>query len=405
MNNNPPDSQITNSLAPTLKEATLQQLRAHLDEVDFSILKAAALRAEVVREIGKRKASTNSTHTQADQNEHPLFDRDREREVYDRARQTAAQINLAPQTAHSIMLALVEASHRVQEEQSHQRALDSAPDEAKHILIVGGNGRMGKRLAPAFSQRGHHITIIESDDGQNPAIAARNADIVMIAVPMDKAVQVTLQYASLIRPDALLCDINSLKKDICNIMAQYCNGQAIGMHPMFGPTVHLLRRQKIVICPVKPGPLTKWICTELGRMGIELIETEPDVHDRIMANVQVLVHFSTLVMGEALKKTGIDITDSLRFTSPIYRLELAFVGRLFAQNPDLYAEIEMTNPYSTEVRKCFLNAAHDINEIIENHDRNMFDSMFQDVCRYFTGFSNEAMQLSDMIIDTLVAQP
>lgn len=413
---------------------TLDELRSRLDTLDRSILEAAARRTDIVREIADRKAnaarSASATPGRADAAptagatepgapspppsqqpparipaERPLFDRDREREVYQRARQIAVEVGLAPRTAHSLMLTLVEASHQVQEELSRQRALQIAPGEARRFLIVGGNGRMGRRLGPALAQRGHHIAGIEPDDGQDPALVAHEADIVMIAVPMSVAAEVTAQYGPLIRPDALLCDINSLKKEVCDAMARNCAGQAIGLHPMFGPTVHLLRRQKVVVCPVRPGPRTDWLRAELGAMGMELIEADPQTHDKIMAVVQVLVHFSTLVMGEALRKTGVSIGDSLRFTSPIYRLELAFVGRLFAQNPELYAEIEMTNPHGPEVRRCFLEAANELNDVVEHGDRDVFNSMFREVGKYFTGFSDEAMQLSDIIIDTLVAQP
>ena len=47
-----------------------------------------------------------------------------------------------------------------------------------------------------------------------------------------------------------------------------------------------------------------------------------------------------------LDLSGVGVEDSLRYTSPIYRLELAFVGRLFAQDPDLYGEIIRTNSYN-----------------------------------------------------------
>ena len=140
-------------------------------------------------------------------------------------------------------------------------------------------------------------------------------------------------------------------------------------------------------------------------MGVELVETDPVTHDRMMAVVQVLVHYSTLVMGDALRRTGLDLARSLTFTSPIYRLELAFVGRLFTQDPDLYAEIEMSNPYGHEVRQCFQDAATSLRETIASGDRAAFREAFGQVRDYFQDFGDEAMAVSDWIIDTLVARP
>ena len=72
---------------------------------------------------------------------------------------------------------------------------------------------------------------------------------------------------------------------------------------------------------------------EFQSLGAETIKSEPKRHDQIMAVVQVLVHFRTLVMGEALRQSGIGIQESLHFTSPIYRLELAVVGRPLCAGP------------------------------------------------------------------------
>ena len=140
-------------------------------------------------------------------------------------------------------------------------------------------------------------------------------------------------------------------------------------------------------------------------MGAELIETDPATHDRTMAVVQVLVHFSTLVMGRALSASDTPLEETLRFTSPIYRLELAFIGRLFAQDWQLYAEIEMANPRAQAARRRFLDAAAALDRAISTHDLDAFRALFEDGTRYFAEFADEAMTLSDHIIDELVKRP
>ena len=375
----------------------LTRLRTELDELDRRVLATAARRNEVVHRIATAKARTAGGR--------PLFDRDRERGVYERANAVAMEVGLSPQLAHQLMQALVQSSHGIQEQVSRQAAVAVAAEMARRFLIVGGHGGMGRLLGRELAARGHHVDVLELDDGRDRAQAVREAEIVIVAVPMEVARSVVHEIGPHVRPEALLCDINSLKQSTCEAMAQRCRAEAIGMHPMFGPTIHSLRRQKVIVCPVKPGPRTAWLRQELQQMGLELIETDPATHDRMMAVIQVLVHFSTLVMGEALRRTGASVEDSLRFTSPIYRLELAFVGRLFAQNPSLYAEIEMTNPYGDEVRRCFLDAAEALNRTIASGDREAFYKMFDGVSRYFKQFAGEAMHLSDFIIDTMVTQP
>ena len=62
-----------------------------------------------------------------------------------------------------------------------------------------------------------------------------------------------------------------------------------------------------------------------------------------MAMIQVLRHFSTIAYGNHLKEEAVDLAEITELSSPIYRLELAMVGRLFAQQPELYTEIIFSN--------------------------------------------------------------
>jgi prephenate dehydrogenase/chorismate mutase len=373
----------------------LAVLRAELDELDRDLLATAARRMALVRAIGDAKSGNGSAR--------PLFDRGRERDVYARSQAVAQQVGLPWSLARRLTEALVEASHEQQEATSVESS--KASDQKRRFLMIGGEGRMAKRLAADLVPRGHEVISVDQAEGEARAIElAGEADIVMVAVPMQIAASMTATLAPHVREDALLCDINSLKCDVCAAMTEG-RGEALGLHPMFGPTVRSLRRQKVVVCPVKPGPMGDWLRCELGRMGMELIETTPEAHDKMMAVVQVLVHFSTLVMGEALRRTGVSVEESLTYTSPIYRLELAFTGRLFAQSADLYAEIEMLNPYGAEVRRAFLDAADAMRSISDAGDREAFQRVFSGVSAYFEGFAGEAMELSDQVIDALVRRP
>lgn len=373
---------------PWMKE--LDQLRAQLDQADADLLQAAAQRQRIVAQIGALKARHG----------HNLFDRDRERVVFERAQHKAGELGLDSTTARGLMHVLVESSHRRQQE--HANRAQATSGQPRDILIVGGGGQMGQLLARHFAARGHRVNTLEPGDGQDRAAAVRAAQITLLSVPMALAPEIARELGPHVPQDGMLCDINSLKEEICDTMAQHCQAQILGTHPMFGPTVDSLRRQKVVLCPVRPGPLTRWLTMELGQMGLEIIRATPTEHDRMMAAVQVLVHFHTIVMGEALRRTGLGVRDSLRFTSPIYRLELAVVGRLFTQDPDLYAEIEMSNPHGQQVIAHFQEAARDLQEIVAQGDRDSFRQTFQEVTRYFGDFGGEAMTLSDYLIETLV---
>ncbi|NMC64402.1 MAG: prephenate dehydrogenase/arogenate dehydrogenase family protein, partial [SAR324 cluster bacterium] len=140
----------------------------------------------------------------------------------------------------------------------------------------------------------------------------------------------------------------------------------------------------------------------LQALGSKLTYSSPEEHDKMMAVVQVLVHFNTIVMGETLRDSGISILDTLKFTSPIYKLELSLIGRLFAQDPTLYAEILFQNPYSKNMRELFLKTANKFSCLLDREDRDAFKEHFVFGKEYFNYFAEESMQLSDRIIEEVV---
>lgn len=373
-----------------MNEQHLDTLRKLLDENDRELLKLAARRIELVREIHQEKLKTGKH----------VFDRTREQEVYRKAEQAAKVFNLDPLVAHQMIKVLVEASHSIQEEVQKGEVTTSQPQQ--HFLIVGGQGKMGARFAHALKERGYQVSVLEKEDTPTAKIVG-SADIVMICVPMHLAVAVTKQISPLVRQDALLCDINSLKEDICHVFSQ-ATCETLGMHPMFGPTVKSFRRQKVIVCPIRTGGRSGWFQKELGRMGFEVVECDPPTHDRMMGIIQVLIHFSTLVTGQALRESQVPLERTLPFTSPIYRLELATIGRLFAQSPELYAEIEMNNPAGLAMCKKFVLAAQSLEKIISSGDHAAFRSEFLESRTYFKDFAEEAMALSDSIIESLTAE-
>jgi chorismate mutase / prephenate dehydrogenase len=363
---------------------TLEALRAELDQVDRAIIEKLAERLRLVDDV-KRAKHASGKHA---------FDRSREREVLEAAEARAAELGVPTSLVRGVFSALLEASHSRQEQ---------SPLVQRNILLVGGRGRMGRLFGDQFTRRGHAIDVLEKDDAIDPKRIAA-ADVVFVAVPMTDATRVTAELAPLVREDALLCDINSLKREVCAEL-RACRGEAVGTHPMFGPTVGSLRRQKIVVCRIKPGPMSQWLEGELGRMGAELIESDPDTHDRMMAIVQVLTHFGILVMGQALAKSGVPLAETLRYMSPIYRLEVSIVGRLFSQSPELYREILMSNPHGVPYRDLFVAQARELADMIARGDRESFVARFRETSTFFAEFSREAMTLSDHIIDTVMSRP
>ena len=176
----------------------------------------------------------------------------------------------------------------------------------------------------------------------------------------------------------------------------------VGTHPMFGPGVHTLQGQRVVVCPGRGAEWLKWTMNAFTARGLMVNLSTPAVHDRAMSLVQVLTHFQTQVLGLTLSRMGMPLEEPLAFTSPAYLLELYVTARHFAQSPALYGPIEMNNPETARVTETFMSAAKEISQILETKDQPRFDALFAEVGTFFGAFTEEALEQSGFLIDRLM---
>jgi len=197
-------------------------------------------------------------------------------------------------------------------------------------------------------------------------------------------------------------DVTSVKTGPLAAMLASSRGSVVGTHPLFGPTVHSLQGQRVVLTPGRGDEWLTWLKTMLHARGLEIVEATADEHDRVMSVVQVLTHFTTEVMGRTLAALGVPLEQTLRYTSPIYLMDLLLTARHFAQSPDLYASIQMLNPQTPVVTEAFVRAAEEIRGFTGGPDHAAFQALFADVRRYFGDFTAQALAQSDFLIDRLV---
>jgi len=274
--------------------------------------------------------------------------------------------------------------------------------EPRTVAILGGGGGIGRRLAEMFGDLGHPVMVTDVDTPLSNVEAAKAADVVVVSVPIAKTEEVIREVGPHVRPEALLMDVTSVKTMPVEAMLASTEASVVGTHPMFGPGVHTLTGQRVVMVKGRGDDWYDWVKRMLTARGLVVTETTADRHDEAMAIVQVLNHFHTQVLGLALARMGTPLEETLKFTSPAYLLEMYVTARHFAQAPSLYAEIEMRNPKNAEVMKAFSDAAAELTEIVTSDDRERFTEVFDEVRGYFGEFTEEALEQSRFLIDRLI---
>ena len=367
----------------------LAVLRAMIDAVDHEMLELLARRNALVGEI----AAYKRTHGVA------IRDRDREREIIADRREWAQRLGLRPDVIESMLRLMLWASR------DHQAALraEVPPDTRQQtVAIIGGQGQMGRCMQRLFADLGHAVIIADLDTNLTPRDAAAAADVVVISVPIDATVDVIRELGPRVREESLLMDVTSIKTEPMKAMLEASRASVVGTHPLFGPSVHSLQGQRMVLTPGRGEKWHEWLGQMLRARGLLLVEATPEEHDRAMAVVQVLTHFATEVMGKALADIGVPLETTLNYTSPVYLMELLMTARHFAQSPALYASIQMSNPLTSEVTEAFVRAATEHRAVVASGDTAGVTAMFEEVRGFFGDFTERALEQSSYMIDRLV---
>jgi prephenate dehydrogenase len=221
------------------------------------------------------------------------------------------------------------------------------------VGIIGGTGGIGNWFAGFFQKQGLTVHVSGRTSGMAVPEMTEKCGVVIVSVPIRATREVIRGVGPHMKAGSLLMDLTSLKEDPVRAMLDFSRSEVIGLHPLFGPDVPSLSGQNIVLCPVRSKRWLPWLKDILSKNGARLIETSPERHDEIMAVVQGLTHLNTMTLGLALRETGLSLEELDRFSTPVSRLKISLVEKVFSKNPRLYAEIVASNPHVPEMLRLY----------------------------------------------------
>jgi len=267
------------------------------------------------------------------------------------------------------------------------------------IGIIGGAGKMGTYFQRFFNVLGYTVLISDQDTDFSNRDIAQQVDVLIISVPIDQTIQVIREIVPFVKKSTLLMDFTSLKVDPVREMLK-SKAEVIGCHPIFGPFSGM-KNQVVVLCPVRSKKWVSWLKKIIKTGGGIIKILTPVEHDKLMAVVQVLTHFSDITLAHALKKLGIPLNEFLECQSPPYRLKLDMMGRILAQSSNLYGNILLKNPDRINVIKTYLNSQKELLKIAKKQDLKKFTQYFEIGANYLGEFKYKAMRESNFLIDKL----
>ncbi|MFH1439391.1 MAG: prephenate dehydrogenase/arogenate dehydrogenase family protein [Candidatus Woesearchaeota archaeon] len=366
----------------------IKALRKQIDDIDDTIIKLLKSRQDVVDAVANFKAKTN----------YPIVDVIRENEIVDRLKKKAVENNIEPRLVENIITTIMAHSKKHQEEKlsipksdiiqndkNNPYKLKNDLHELKKLnLKIGiiGFGRFGKLLVQNLSGD-FDVSVFALDADRNKVLAddiissggkikslqdVCNNDIIIPAVPISEFEKVIKQISPLLRKGVLVMDVCSVKQFPAEIMKKNLPRYAdiLATHPMFGPdsAADGFVGKKIVVCKIKINDLRyKSIVSLFRQMGLVVIETTPEEHDKQIAETQVLTHF----IGRALIDMG---AEEHKIDTEGYKRLIHILGVVGKDTDQLFKDMNNFNSSSADVRRKFVDSLKKLDDNIKNKNFN-----------------------------------
>jgi len=237
--------------------------------------------------------------------------------------------------------------------------------QKKSIKSVGimGFGAFGRlittHLKDHFTICVHDPSILSTPNTELFCSVERVAscDVVVLAVPVGQFENAIIALKPHLKKGCIVVDVGSVKLKPVEIMLAELpeHVDIIGTHPLFGPQSAKagIAGCKVAVCPVR-GKSTFRIAAFLKKaLGLNVIISTADQHDKEAAVVQGLTHLIAriLVRMEPLPRN---------MTTASFDLLLDAIEMVRHDSEDVYKAIEQENPHAENIRNMFFDKANEV---------------------------------------------
>ncbi len=182
---------------------------------------------------------------------------------------------------------------------------------------------------------------IEAED-----IALAQADVVILAIPVNTMSALLPQVMDVVKKDAVVIDTGSTKSMICRSVSNHVNrSQFVAAHPIAGTENSgpeaafsgLFTDKTIIICEAEKS--SQEAIAVAGKifsaLGMKTIHMDPDEHDKHVAYVSHLSHVSSFLLSQTI----LDIEKDEKNIFNLAGSGLTSTVRLAKSSPDMWAPI------------------------------------------------------------------
>ncbi len=267
----------------------------------------------------------------------------------------------------------------------------------KNFTIIGGSGGMGKVFGKYFKGLGFTVTLHARNKQRLKTTAVelnvnfeisleksvRNADIVMISIPINSTTAMIRKIGPFLKKNALIFDITSIKFAVFKALTEVKNEypvNCISLHPMFGPGITDMKNYVMMVVKVGGTDIYEEIIKELMDLfrsdGLIITETSPDIHDKRVALTLGVPHMLNILFLSLLKNTNEPLNELTKYTGTTFLLQKVFAESIIQREMEMFGEIQMENQQFLTILEMFEKLIKRYRKIIENKDMKGFSEIF-----------------------------
>jgi prephenate dehydrogenase len=230
-------------------------------------------------------------------------------------------------------------------------------------VAILGPGLIGGSLALALAERGLakrlmiyarspraldeiRLAGVDAELTGNPSEAVRDADVVILCVPIEAMASLVHEMRDALKPTALVTDVGSVKGSVDRELAPLLEDRAlwIGSHPMAGSEqagfaaarADLFEGAAVILTPTRNTQQHAEQRAEdfWKALGGVLTILSPEKHDEVVAAISHIPHLAAVALVNHAIKFG-----DLNLTAGGFR----DTTRIASASPELWAEILLAN--------------------------------------------------------------
>jgi prephenate dehydrogenase (NADP+) len=231
--------------------------------------------------------------------------------------------------------------------------------------------------------------------------AVEKADFVLFSVETENIDSVVKSYSNYVQPNAIVAGQTSIKTPEIAAFNKYLSPSVniATIHALHGPNVNPIGQTLIAINHRCTDVKFKQLLQLLTSTGSKIVTlASADLHDKMMADVQVVTHIGFESIGTSFMHRGVYPWINPLHTSGLDTLKMLMTLRIFSYKHHVYAGMALMNPYGKNHVRAYAEAENELFGLMISEEKESFVFLLRDAKNKVFADFNGSLMLNDELM-------